>query len=94
MRNLGRCILGVLAVALRQPQSSQVMPFKHALECIKVLVDSNKMAQYHSHTHETMAYMKDYLGRFHQTKEMVLEFRVSQRTQAKIDEEPKELRRQ
>ena len=31
MRNLGRCILGVLAVALRQPQSSQVIPFKHAL---------------------------------------------------------------
>ena len=29
MRNLGRCILGVLAVALRQPQSSQVIPVTH-----------------------------------------------------------------
>jgi len=31
MRNLGRRILRVLAVALRQPQSSQVIPFHHAL---------------------------------------------------------------
>jgi len=34
MRNLGRCILGVLAVALRQRQSSQVISFKHALRCV------------------------------------------------------------
>ena len=34
MRNLGHCILGVFAVALRQPQSSQVIPSKHALGCV------------------------------------------------------------
>ena len=39
MRNLGRWILGVLAVALRQPQSSQVIPFKHALGCVSALVN-------------------------------------------------------
>ena len=38
--------------------------------------------------------MEDYLGRFHQMKDIFLEFRVSKRTQAKIDEERKELRRQ
>ena len=87
MRNLGRCLLGVLAVALRQPDSTQVMPFKPALECVRVLVDFNMMAQYCSHTDETMAYMENYLGRFHQMKDISLEFRVSKRTQAKIDEE-------
>ena len=52
------------------------------------------MAQYRSHTDETMVYMEDYLGRFHQMIDIFLEFRVSKRTQAKIDEERKELRRQ
>ena len=94
MRNLGRCLLGVLAVALRQPDSTQVIPFKPALECVRALVDFNMMAQYRSHTDETMAFMEDYLGRFHQMKDIFLEFRVSKRTQAKIDEEQKELRHQ
>ena len=52
------------------------------------------MAQYHSYRDETMAYMEDYLGRFHLLKDLFLEFRVSKHTQAKIDEECKELRRQ
>ena len=38
--------------------------------------------------------MEDYLGRFHQIKDILLEFRVSKCTQAKIDKERKELRRQ
>ena len=70
-----------------------MIPFKRALECVWVLVDFNMMAQYRSHTDETMAYMEDYLGRFHQMKDIFLEFLVSKRTQAKIDEERKELRR-
>ena len=94
MRNLGRCLLGVLAVALRQSDSTQVIPFKRALQCVRALVDFNMLAQYRSHADETMAYMEDYLGRFNQMKDVFLEFRVSKRTQAKIDEERKELRRQ
>ena len=94
MRNLGRCLLGVLAVALRQPDSTQVIPFKRALKCVRALVDFNMMAQYCSRADETMAYMEDYLGRFHQMKDIFLEFRESKRTQAKIDEERKELRHQ
>ena len=41
-----------------------------------------------------MAYMEDYLGRFHLMKDIFLEFWVSKRTKAKIDEERKELQRQ
>jgi len=40
MRNLGGCILGVLAKALRQPGGAQAIPFKCALRCVNV------MAQY------------------------------------------------
>jgi len=64
MRTLGRCILGVLAVALRQPQSSQVIPFKHALGCVRALFDFSMMAQYRSHTSDTIAYMEHYLDQF------------------------------
>jgi len=74
MRNLGRCVLGVLAVALRQPGSAQLIPFKRALRCVRALVDFNMMAQYRSHTGETMTYMEDYLDTFHKMKDIFLEF--------------------
>jgi len=76
-RNRRRCTLGVLAVALRQPNSRQVIPFKHALHCVRALVDFNMMVQYRSHTPETIAYLKEYLDRFHRMKDIFQEFRVS-----------------
>ncbi len=94
MRNLGRCLLGVLAVALRQPDSTQVQLFKRALTCVGSLLDFTMMAQYRSHTDETIQYMVDYAKRFHETKDIFLEFRVSKQTQAKADEQRRELRRQ
>jgi len=94
MRNLGRCLLGVLAVALHQPDSRQVIPFKHALDCVRALVDFTMMAQYQSHTPQTIAYMEEYLDRFHRMQDIFLEFRVSKRTRAKVDKQRKELRHQ
>jgi len=46
MRKLGRCILGVLAVALRQPAGAHAIPFKRALRYVRALIDFNMMAQY------------------------------------------------
>ena len=94
MRNLGRCLLGVLAMTLRQPDSTQGIRFKRALVCVRVLIDFNMMAQYRSHTSDTITYMEDYLDQFHLIKDIFLEFRVSKRTQTKIDEQRKEIRRQ
>ena len=94
MRNLGRCILGVLAVALRQPGGAQAIPFKRALGCVRALIDFNMMAQYRSHTPDTIAYMEDYLDQFHRMKDIFLEFRVTKRTQAKVDKQRKEIRHQ
>jgi len=94
MRNLGPCILGVLAVALRQPGGGQAIPFKHAHRCVSALVDFNMMAQYRSHTPDTIAYREDYLDQSHRMKEIFLEFRLTKRTQAKVDKQGKEIRRQ
>ena len=61
MRNLGRCISGVLASALRHPKPAQQQTFKRALACVNSLVDFSLMAQYRSHTAETLDYMDNYL---------------------------------
>ena len=52
------------------------------------------MAQYRSHTPDTIAYMEDYLDQFHRMKDIFLEFRVTKNTQAKVDKQRKEIRRQ
>src|SRR5207302_223574 len=45
-------------------------------------------------TPETLAYMEQYLNHFHKMKDIFLEYRVSKRTGAKVDEQRKELRHQ
>ena len=52
------------------------------------------MAQYRSHTSDTIAYMEDYLDQFHRLKDIFSEFRVTTRTQDKVDKQRKEIRRQ
>ena len=94
MRNLGWCLLGVHAVALTQPDSTQVQHFKRALTCVGSLLDFTMMAQYLSHTDETIQYMENYANQFHQTKVIFLGFRISKETQAKADKLCKELRRE
>jgi len=74
MMNLGRCLLRLIALALHEPDSWQVIPFKHALDCVRALVDFSMMAEYRSHTPETIAYMEEYLDRFHRMKEIFMEF--------------------
>jgi len=77
MHNLGRCISAVLASALRNPYSSQYHDFKSALKCVSALVDFSLMAQYRSHTPDTLSYMESYLQTSHWTKDIFLEFRTS-----------------
>ena len=63
---------GVLAMAIRQSDNLQVIPFKHTPDYVGALVNFNMMAQYRSHTHETIAYMEQYLDRFHRKKDIFL----------------------
>ena len=94
IRNLGRCIWGVLAVNLRQPGGAPAIPLKRVLGCVTALVNFNMMVQYRSDTPDTIAYMQDYLGQFHRMKDIFLEFRVTKHTQAKVDKQRNEIRRQ
>jgi len=57
MRNLGHCISAVLASILQNPDSSQYDDFKSALKCVSGLVDFSLMAQYRSHTLDTLVDM-------------------------------------
>jgi len=53
------------------------------------------MAQYRSHTPDTLSYTESYLQTFHRTKDIVLEFRTSKPTRAQAncqDWEPRELK--
>ena len=63
-------------MALRQPDSTQVQHFKRALTCVRSLLDFTIMAQYRSHTDDTIQYMENYGNRFHETKDIFLEFSI------------------
>ena len=52
------------------------------------------MAQYRSHTGETLTYMEKYLETFHRTKDIFLEFRTSKATRAQANRQDRELRNQ
>ena len=92
MRNLGRCISPVFASALRDPDGSQQLPFKRALQCVCSLIDFSLMAQYYSHTPETLVYMETYLQTFHRTKDIFLEFCTTKATRAQAERQDQELR--
>jgi len=85
MRNLGYCISAVLASALRNPDTSQYHNFKSALKCVSALVDFSLMAQYLSHTPDTLVYMERYLQTFHRTKDIFLEYRTWKATRVEAN---------
>ena len=94
MRMFGRIVLPAMAIALREPNPSQRYLFNRALECVRNLVDFHLMAQYRSHTTETLAYLDDYLKCFHENKEVFLEFRQSKTSKRKAEALDKQLREQ
>jgi len=92
MRNLGRCISAVLASALRNLDSSQYHDFKSPVKCVSALVDFSLMAQYRSHTPDTLSYMESYLQTLHRTKDIFLKFRTSKATRTQADRQDWQLR--
>jgi len=72
MRNLGHGISAVLGSALRNPDSSQYHDFKCALNCVSALVDFFLIAQYRSHTPDTLSYMESPMQTFNRTKDIFL----------------------
>ncbi|KAI9876378.1 MAG: hypothetical protein M1823_007292, partial [Watsoniomyces obsoletus] len=94
MRNLGRVILAAVAASLGPPNAAQRRRFAMALRCVRALVDFHLMAQYHSHTQETLEYLERYVADFHSTKEVFQEFRASKKTVQQTTQAIQQLRAQ
>ena len=92
MRNLDPYISAVFASALRNPDGSQHLPFKRALQCVCSLIDFSLMARYRSNTPETLKYRETYLRTFHRTKDIVLEFCTTKAIRAQAERQDQELR--
>jgi len=59
--------------------------------CVSPLVDFPLMAQYRTHTPDTLPYMESYLQTFHRTKVIFLELRTSKATRAQANRQYREL---
>ena len=92
MRNLGRSILGVFAWSLRSPTLAQQGPFANAIQGVRALVKFTLMAQYQSHTEDTLEYMEQYLHDCYRYKVVFQEFRSTKKTRQETDANNEELR--
>ena len=81
-RNSGWILLPCLAVALKNPDSSQVHDFRRALRCVRNFVDFSLLCHFRIHTDRTIGYMRRYLEDFHEAKDIFLEFRAYKKAKA------------
>jgi len=91
IHNHGPCISAILASALRNLDHSEYQDFKSALKCITALVEFTLMAQYRSHTPDTLSYIESYLQTFHWTKDIFLEFCTLKATRTQANHQDREL---
>ncbi|KAG0641166.1 hypothetical protein HOY80DRAFT_863214, partial [Tuber brumale] len=70
MRNLVRVLLPCFATALCRPSTAERLIFTKALTCVRSIIDFMLMAQYQSHTVETIQYLERYLKAFHDPKDL------------------------
>ncbi|KAG0632974.1 hypothetical protein HOY80DRAFT_861581, partial [Tuber brumale] len=57
-----------------------------ALTCVRSIIDFTLMAQYQSHTEETIQYLERYLKAFHDHKDVFKEYRKDKSTARKVRE--------
>jgi len=83
MREVGRVILACFTAAMRREKDSSCLSpaaqsdLKVAIRAIRALSDFCLIAQYQSHTPETIKYMSQYLQAFHKYRHVLGEFRAS-----------------
>ena len=86
MRNFANIILGTFTAALRwstdqpRPTGGHLQEFNKAIRCVCNISDFYLMAQYTSHTDQTVTYMQKYLQGFHETKDVFLRFCTDKKT--------------
>ncbi|KAF8459684.1 hypothetical protein BDZ91DRAFT_785668 [Kalaharituber pfeilii] len=97
MRYFGRVILACFTAALRGQVDNQGMDgathvsFSKAIKAVRYLSDFCLMAQYPSHTQETVTYMKNYLTKFHEYSDVFIEFRARKAAKKHAKKAAKEL---
>lgn len=97
MRGLNRVILACFTAALRRTKDAPGLSAaaqsdsKIAIRCVRAITDFCLMAQYRSHTAQTMGYMNEYLAQFHQHMHIFGEFRASKADRAEATTAAKEL---
>ena len=80
MRAVNRVILACFTAALCQAgatpkfSAAAYRDSKIAIRCVRAIIDFSLMAQYRSHTSQTMGYMHEYLQQFHQFRHIFGEF--------------------
>jgi len=81
MRAILRVLLAIFTAAFRwktnilQVTCGQQQEFKKATLCVRYITDFGLIARYHSYADSTMKYMRTYLQKFHETKDVFLRYR-------------------
>jgi len=86
MRGLNRVILACFTAALQDPiantpglSAGAYADARRAIRCVRYLIDFCLMAQYRSHTLQTIGYMDQYLQKFRNSVQVFSEFRVTKK---------------
>ncbi|KAF8416223.1 hypothetical protein EV426DRAFT_578816 [Tirmania nivea] len=97
MRGLLIVILGVFTTALYhktdtpRPTASQEQEFKKAITCVRYLIHFALLSKYRSYTESTIEYIREYLQKFYETKNIFLRYQAGKASKAKADMVSKEL---
>ena len=98
MRGVNRVLLACFTAALRNPaadapglSAGAQVAAKKAIRCVRYHTDFCLMAQYHSHTPQTMGYMNQYLQKFHDSVQVFSEFRATKKNRQDAKEASREL---
>ena len=97
MRAILKIILAIFTASLprntdtTRPTAIQQLEFKKAIKCVQYLTDFALLSRYRSHSESTVQYMRDYLQRFHDTKDEFLRFGASKASKGKADIVSREL---
>ena len=97
MRGVTRVILACFTAALRQTKDAPCLPAaaqtdsKIAIRCVRAITDFCLVAQYRSHTPQTLRYMTEYLQQFHQSVHIFAEFRAGKADREEAAKVAKEL---
>jgi hypothetical protein len=85
MKEMSRCLLGVVTHVPRGGSPTQRPVFNHTIECTRALLEFYMYAQYKSQDDATVSYMEDPLHRFHTLKDVFLLGRGGKKAVAKAN---------